>query len=51
MTGPASRVAGLLASGGIASESVLIHGGSARQLRNAVTYLPWSQIQEFAWSP
>ena len=51
MASPASRVAGLLASGGIASESVIIHGGSARQLRNAVTYLPWTRIQEFAWSP
>ena len=51
MTGPALRVADLLTSGGIASESVLIHGGSARQLCNSVTYLPWSQIQEFAWSP
>jgi hypothetical protein len=32
------------------SESVVIYGGNARQSRNSVTYLPWSEIQEFAWA-
>jgi predicted AAA+ superfamily ATPase len=50
MTGAAVRVASLLSAGGFPSEPVVIYGGAARQSRNSVTYLPWSEIQEFAWA-
>jgi hypothetical protein len=29
--------------------SVVVHGGSERQERNGVTYLPWHAIQDYSW--
>ena len=28
---------------------VVVHGGTERQERNGVTYLPWSAIQDYSW--
>jgi predicted AAA+ superfamily ATPase len=48
--GAAGRVATLLKAGGFSTETVVIYGGSARQSRNGVTFLPWNEIQEFGWA-
>jgi predicted AAA+ superfamily ATPase len=50
MTGAATRVATLISGSGLSNESVVVYGGTARQTRNSVTYLPWSEIQEFPWA-
>jgi predicted AAA+ superfamily ATPase len=46
----AVRVAALLKAGGFSTETVVIYGGSARQSRNGVTYLPWNEIPEYGWA-
>jgi hypothetical protein len=28
---------------------VVVHGGTERQERNGVTYLPWHAIQDYSW--
>jgi len=50
MASALGHVAALLASGGFKTESVVIYGGAAHQSRSAITYLPWSEIQEFDWA-
>ena len=32
-----------------AVSSVVVYGGNEKQERNAVTYLPWHEIQEYSW--
>jgi len=29
--------------------SVVVHGGTEKQERNGVTYLPWHAIQDYSW--
>jgi len=50
ISGPAGRIANLMKGAGFASKSAVVYGGNLRQSRNSVTYLPWSEIQDFAWA-
>lgn len=50
MAGSASRVVGILSSGGLDAKPIVIHGGDARQTRNGVIYVPWDDIQSYPWA-
>lgn len=43
------KIAGLFARTKQPVTSVVVYGGSERQERNGVTYLPWQAIQNYAW--
>jgi uncharacterized protein len=43
------KIMGLFARTKQAVACVVVYGGSERQERNGVTYLPWSAIQDYAW--
>jgi O-acetylhomoserine/O-acetylserine sulfhydrylase-like pyridoxal-dependent enzyme len=32
-----------------AVSSVVVYGGTEKQVRNDVTYLPWHAIQDYSW--
>jgi len=43
------KIAGLFAKTKKASSSVVVYGGTEKQERNGVTYLPWHAIQDYSW--
>jgi predicted AAA+ superfamily ATPase len=43
------KIMGLFAKTKQAVSCVVVYGGSARQERNGVTYLPWHAIQDYSW--
>ena len=46
---PKKSIARLFSATQQAVSSVVIDGGSERQERNGVTYLPWQAVQEYPW--
>ena len=45
----ANKIIGLFARTKQAAAAVVVYGGSQRQERNGVTYLPWNAIQDYSW--
>jgi hypothetical protein len=47
--GSAQKIIGMFAKTKQAASAVVVYGGSERQERNGVTYLPWNAIQDYSW--
>jgi hypothetical protein len=43
------KITGLFAKTKQAASSVVVYGGTEKQERNGVTYLPWHAIQDYSW--
>ena len=43
------KITGLFAKTKQAASSVVVYGGTEKQERNGVTYLPWRAIQDYSW--
>jgi hypothetical protein len=50
MAGGIGKIAPLFAPAGQTVVPVVGYGGGERQTRNGVTYLPWHDIQNYAWA-
>lgn len=45
----AQKIMGMFAKTKQSASAVVVYGGSERQERNGVTYLPWNAIQDYSW--
>jgi predicted AAA+ superfamily ATPase len=45
----AQKIMGMFAKTKQGVSCVVVHGGTERQERNGVTYLPWNAIQDYSW--
>jgi len=45
----AQKIMGMFAKTKQPASAVVVYGGSERQERNGITYLPWNAIQDYAW--
>jgi predicted AAA+ superfamily ATPase len=45
----AQKIMGMFARTKQGVSCVVVHGGTERQERNGVTYLPWNTIQDYSW--
>ena len=45
----AQKIMGMFAKTKQRVSCVVVHGGTERQERNGVTYLPWNAIQDYSW--
>ncbi len=43
------KITELFAGTNQAMSSIVVYGGTERQERNGVTYLPWHAIQDYSW--
>ena len=44
------KIMGLFAKTKQAVSCVVVYGGTEKQERNGVTYLPWHAIQDYSWA-
>jgi hypothetical protein len=49
MAGGLGKIGELFAGTGQSTVRVVVYGGTEKQVRNGVTYLPWREIQKQAW--